>query len=184
MTANDSGSGKTTVATEDSFCNFTGSPKDSYGGPCEDGITPFAEDDSYRRRVFNSNFCQIMKYVEDNNLSSFPGKGKKERRLSNWMYRQFKRTDLPQDEEIKLSVLRQHFDDTPRAQKEERRWYQFLHEMKKYKEEYHTFTISKRDFVHKKLYDWAARQRKEARDGRLSPERRQKLVDIGFLVAG
>lgn len=138
-------------------------------------------DKSYRKRVFNENYRQIVIYIDKGRLSGFPGQCKQARRLSNWMHRQFKRKNVPKDEQVKLDVLRKYFDDTPQIQKEDERWNSLCDQLESYKEECHTFVISKKDHLHKKLSDWKNHQRKLHRKGKLRPDRRQKLVEIGFL---
>jgi hypothetical protein len=46
--------------------------------------------------------------------------------------------------------------------------------------EYHTWVISKNDSTNRKLYDWAAKQRKMWRDELLLPERKTILLEAGF----
>jgi hypothetical protein len=116
-----------------------------------------------------------MVYVHEKNHSKFPGKCKNARRLSNWLHRQYKRdlAGIPEDEQVMLNTLRLYFDDKPRREKEDECWNQFLHDLEKYKEEYHTFVISQKDDVNKNLHNWAANT--------LLPERRVRLIEIGFL---
>ena len=120
---------------------------------------------SFRKRVFDCNCQQTMEYIDGNELSNFPGDCKKARRLSNWMHRQFKRTNVPEDEKVKLDVLRQHFNDKPQRTVQDEHWNHFLHELQKYKEECHTFVMSKKLVV-------------------LLSKRRRKLIEIGFLKEG
>jgi hypothetical protein len=42
------------------------------------------------------------------------------------------------------------------------------------------FKIARKDKDNQKLFDWIARQRREERDGTLSPERKERLVEVGF----
>jgi len=135
---------------------------------------------SYRQRVFKQNYQQIVMYVGEHGTAKFPGRCQYTRRLSNWMHRQFKRKNIPDDERIKLDLLREYFDVSPLQEKEDKRWNFFLQELIKYRKEYHTFVISKKDDAHRKLYDWKNYQKKLDKSGNLRPERKQKLVEIGL----
>jgi hypothetical protein len=69
----------------------------------------------------------------------------------------------------------------PRDVKNVNLWNQHFDEMLNYRRrEYHTWVISKKDLTNRKLYDWAAKQRKMWRDGLLLPERKTMLLEAGF----
>jgi hypothetical protein len=140
-----------------------------------------ASEKTNRKDVFDSNFKEIMEYVSAGKHKDFPGNCRKARRLSNWMHRQFKRTSLPDAEKAKVDELRRHFDDTPREVKEEMRWREYYDRLCDYQKDHHTFVISKKDDEHKKLYHWAADQRKAAKRNKMPEERRCKLRKIGYL---
>lgn len=137
---------------------------------------------SYRKKVFNENYDLIMKHIESSGSKRLPSDCPETRRLSNWMRRQFRRNveDVPDDEKAKLDRLREIYGCKGRNEDEEEKWERFFKRMQKYKEEYHTLVISRKDKVNRQLYHWVARQRRLAKEERLAQERRQKLVQFGF----
>jgi hypothetical protein len=139
---------------------------------------------SYRKGVFDSNYELIMTHIESSDNPRLRSDDPKTRRLSNWMRRQSKRTNVPNDERAKLDKLREYYGDKSRSRKEEDSWNAFFQEMIKYKKEYHTPAISRKDKANRNLYHWVARQRKQAKVNKLLPEHRQKLSDISFELGG
>lgn len=137
-------------------------------------------DVSYRKQVFNSNYASIMERIKSGGDPRLNSNCPEQRRLSNWMRRQFKRTDVTEDERAKLDELQKYYGNKSRTSKEDESWQKFFQLMEKYKEEYHTLVISRKDTTNRSLYHWAARQRRRAKENTLPPERRQQLADIGF----
>jgi len=100
--------------------------------------------------------------------------------LSNWLRRQFRRTNVPEDEQQKLDELRQFFDDKSKKTKDDDSWDKLFKQLEEYKREYHTLAISRKDIRNRKLYYWVAEQRRREAAGKLLPTREEKLTLIGF----
>ena len=133
-----------------------------------------------RREQFLSNVQICKKYIETHGELHFPRNDPLMRKLGNWWRRQNKRKHVPDDEREILDELRQHKDIRPREEMLNQSWQGFFNQLVKYKEEYHTLVISKKDREHKSLYEWVIRQRRLEKAGRLLPERREALVRLEF----
>lgn len=133
-----------------------------------------------RQELFNRNFNAIQQCIDESGKLNLPRDNNESTRLATWAHRQLQKTTVPADQRDQIETLRRLFDNRPRREHYHKIWHQFLEELTCYKEEFHTFVISKKDGKHKKLSNWVARQRKLARNGQLSAEKRQALEAIGY----
>jgi hypothetical protein len=129
-----------------------------------------------RRVVFESNYNEIMGYIDEKEGLRLPRKFKRTRYLAKWLDRQYKRENVPDDEREKLELLQKLRDSNHGKEM----WKYFFGRLIEYKEEYHSLVILKKDAENRQLYDWSGRQRKAAKESRLLPERREDLERIGF----
>ena len=133
-----------------------------------------------RRAQFLSNVEICKKYIKTHGELYFPRDDPLMRKLGNWWRRQNQRKNVPDDEREILDELRRHVDIRPREERNNESWQGFFNQLVQYKEEYHTLVISKKDREHKSLFEWAIRQRRLEKTGRLLPKRREALVGLGF----
>jgi hypothetical protein len=134
---------------------------------------------NHRKEEFEKNFFKLLPYVQGDRLT-LNQSNKEEKRLSNWLGRQKQRKTLSAEEKQMLSRLVGDSWREPRDVKNVNLWNQHFNEMLHYRREYHTWVISKNDLTNRKLYDWAAKQRKMWRDELLLPERKTMLLEAGF----
>lgn len=132
---------------------------------------------------FKKKFEEIIDYAKRTGNAKIPRDNPEMNSRYNWMKRQLQRTDIPDDEERQMvERLKEIYGIKRRKEKEDDNWHAMLHKMETYMKTHHTTCISTKDEQHKDLYNWAAHQRRVARKGRLLPERKKKLDEIGFFV--
>lgn len=133
-----------------------------------------------RKDIFENNIRELLHYVDEEGCLRLPRNDYEARRLANWWYRQKKRKTISEFEREKLREVSISFDDTPRKENDDKVWDEFFRELMSYKEEFHTFVVSKKDEAHKRLRNWVIRQRRMARQETLLSKRRDTLLRAGF----
>jgi Helicase associated domain len=135
---------------------------------------------SKRKEMFIQNFERCKQHINDYGKLVLPCQNPETRGLAVWLQRQNKRDNVPEDEKAMLDLLGKHRDMWPQQEKQKASWNNFYDQLIKYKEEYHTLLISKKDKENKSLYNWSFRQRLLYNENRLLPERMEALSSIGF----
>lgn len=135
---------------------------------------------SRRKQEFMQRIDLCKKHVNEDGKLVLPRGNPETRALAGWLNRQLKRNDCPADEKELLDKLRQCRDSRSRHVHRLENWQFLYQQLVKYREEYHTFVISKKDKNHKHLYNWSFRQRRLAKINRLPPDRKEALEKIGF----
>jgi len=135
---------------------------------------------SKRKEVFLQKIALCKQHINEKGKLDLPRQNPVTRGLANWLNRQSKRDDVPEDEKMMLEELRKHRDMRPRQERQDEKWKAFYEQLIKYKEEYHTLVISKKDKEHKRLYNWIFQQRRLDKEDRLPPNRKKALSEIGF----
>jgi hypothetical protein len=135
---------------------------------------------SRRKEEFMQKIDLCKKHVNEDGKLVLSRGNPVTRGLANWLNRQFKRDNVPEDEKALLDLLRQHRDTRRRPDKQDESWKDCYEQLIAYKEEYHTLVISKKDKDHKRLYNWTFRQRRLEKEDHLLPDRTEALVNIGF----
>jgi hypothetical protein len=80
-----------------------------------------------------------------------------------------------------MALLKEYwYKEEAAAAQDENVWNEFFEKLMEYKRVDGRFVFAKNDNDSRKLYDWIARQRKQERHGTLSPDRRERLVEVGF----
>jgi len=132
-----------------------------------------------KRKIFEENFSQMLKYVDGDGKLNFPNKDSNARRLKNWCCRQKYRKTLSCDEQRKLESI--GYDNATKVDKNDVTWESQFSRLLQYKEEYNTLMVSKKDKDHVDLRYWIAHQRRLEKDGRLSDKRKDLLIKAGFI---
>jgi hypothetical protein len=129
---------------------------------------------------FDRHFNELQKHIDESGKLNLPRDSIENAVLATWVHRQLQRKRVPPSQRERIETLRRLLDYAPRWQKNNEAWHGFLEELICYRREFHTFVISTKEENHRKLSDWATRQRKLARAGNLAADRREALVAIGF----
>ena len=121
-----------------------------------------------RAEQWNANIDQVLGHARVNgSVKKLP------RRLSNWLGRQKSRKDMSNQERDRLEALKDYGYDW----KGKDEWEASFAQLVEYVHEIGRKRVSNQ---HKKLSEWVSRQRSNEKEGRLSEERKQRLLDLGF----
>jgi hypothetical protein len=134
-----------------------------------------------RRQLWEDNYNQVLEYAKRTGNLNLPTNDAETARLAGWLGRQKKRKDISNAEREKLAALQQYgyVDDYNRGVEDEVAWNEHFDQLIEYRRVVGRKVVSKKDCP--KLSEWAARQRKMEKQGRLSNCRKQRLLEIGFV---
>jgi dsDNA-binding SOS-regulon protein len=134
------------------------------------------------RQQWDENYDSVLAFAKEHNHLDLPYKDADTRCLYYWLNRQKKRKYVSNDERDKLALLEEYGyeGDSNQADKQEKVWTNFFNNLVEYKRVHGRFVVSKTDADSTKLSGWISRRRFMGQRGSLLPERRQRLVDVGF----
>jgi hypothetical protein len=132
-----------------------------------------------KKTVWDENYEQVLNFAKENGHLKLSHKNAETRRLSNWLQRQKNRKVLATYEREQLALLQQYgySNENHRAANDEKAWKSNFDKLAEQKRIHGHTRVARTDT---KLSTWVARQRKLEGKGRLLPERRDRLVEIGF----
>ena len=134
--------------------------------------------------IWEENYQKVLEFAEVYGRLPLPwrGEGSAEyRRLNGWLYRQYKRATISNTQLLKLKELEQYgfSQQNDMTGKQETAWSQKLEQLKEFKRQYGHLRVPKYRFA--SLHNWVRSQRRAAKRGKLSPERKARLLDMGFI---
>ena len=134
-----------------------------------------------KRQQWEDNYNQVLEYAKRTGNLNLPTNDAETARLAGWLGRQKKRKDVGNAEREKLAALQQYGynDDYNREVEDEETWNKYFDQLIEYRRVVGRKVVSKKDYP--KLSEWAARQRKMEKQGRLSKCRKQRLLEIDFV---
>jgi len=138
-------------------------------------------------KTWNAKFELLKQYHKDFNTFLIPTNTKEFLSLKSWLQYQkklFKQNSLEQSKIEKLKSIGYSFDINYRGKKRSSQndlfWDKYFEELSQFHSKYNTFLIPKHLIEYRKLKTWLQEQKRLYKAGRLSKERLDKLLQIGF----
>ena len=132
-----------------------------------------------KQRIFDQNYEQVLDFAEKHGHVKLPRTDPETRRLSVWLRGQKKRKCISSEEREKLDRLRVYgyMENRTRAMREQEAWNRTFEKLQQYKVIHGHLVMPRKET---QLYGWVGHQRKLEKQGRLLPERKERLLAIGF----
>lgn len=142
--------------------------------------TMTAPSSSSKRQQWNENYDKALLFAKEHNHLRLSFEDTETRRLANWLNSQKRRAHIPDDQREKLEALEQYMGNILGEESGDKKWNQMFDKLVEYGKHNQQFAVPIADKSNKKLYNWIARQRRMARQGRLRDDRKKRLEEVGF----
>jgi hypothetical protein len=131
-------------------------------------------------RQWEANYKAVFDFAKRNGHLKLSTKDPKERRLSNWLSRQQRRSTMPLSERIKLKELEPY--QQVKKLEEDIKWMKYLNYYVLYKKEFGSAKlVPKKDSPMEGLNEWVRYQRLSWKNQTLSSKRTKLLEEHGFI---
>jgi hypothetical protein len=129
---------------------------------------------------WDHNYADVLSFAKEQGHLNLPSTNRETRRLSTWLRRQKKRAHMPNCQKEKFVALLKLYElnQQSHVEHEWEVWNTMYKKLLAHYEKYRDFVVPIDD--DKTLHTWILYQRHRAKQGRLTEERRKKLVVIDF----